>query len=163
MWLEVISSNTPLKSRSASRLQNGLVLGSELCPFEFRNISENGNSTAFLVVLRNREPAMMLNYLLAEEFFLVSNCQVPHGPGFPCGRSTRDSLGSIRAAPGSQHPSHHPRQDSQGAPGAAPTPGIRHLPGDKDSQRPGWAIGPWVRVRIRSGGGTQGQTQSQDG
>lgn len=75
VWLEFISSSTPFKSRLAPRLQYGLGLGWELCPFELWNISENGNSTASLVVLCNREPAMMFNYLLEEEFFLVSNSQ----------------------------------------------------------------------------------------
>ena len=119
VWLEVISSSTPFKLRSASSLQHGLGLGSGLCPFGLSNISEDGNSTPSLVILCNREPAVMFNYLPEKDFFLVSNCQNASWARQSLGQGTRGSLESIRAGHGSQGLSHRSRQewDRQAAPG----------------------------------------------
>ena len=79
---------------------------------------------------------------------------VPHcGAGDSLGPSTHGApLGSIRAGPGSPGLSHRPRQQqgSWGALGAAPAPGIGHLPGDRvglgcgPAGRPG-LMGPMAR------------------
>jgi len=55
------------------------------------------------------------------------------------------------------------RMGQAGGTRRVPVLDIRHLPGNRDRRKPGWAIGQWIGVCIRSGEGTQGQTQPQDG